>query len=79
MPKRDFGTKRRCNSGRTVFMNGFYFFLLTPDIFWSFHVFLKKQKLKGKFPDNLGKSRLQNISRFNSISLHHKRNGTRLL
>ena len=41
-------------------MKRFYFFLLKTDHFSSLTAFLKEQKLKGKFSDNLG----QNIYRF---------------
>ena len=53
------GTKRCFSYNRAVFMKRFYFHPLKTDHFGSFNAFLNKQKLKGKFSDNLG----QNICR----------------
>ena len=36
-----------------VFMKSFYFYLLKTDTFWGSNVFIKKEKLKGKFSDSL--------------------------
>ena len=47
---------RSFNCSRAVFMKRSYLFLLKTDLFWSFHAFSKKQKLKGKFPDNFAQN-----------------------
>ena len=49
-------TKRCYNCSRAVYMKRFYFALLKTDHFWNFNAFLKKQKLKVKFSDNLGQN-----------------------
>ena len=47
-------------------MMNFYFFLLKSDEFWNLHAFSKKQKLKGKFSDNVR----QNICRLIYVLVH---------
>ena len=51
--KYEFGTKRCSSCSGAVFMKRFYFFVLKTDHFLGFNAFLNKQKLKGKFSDNL--------------------------
>ena len=55
----EYGTKRCSSCSRAVFKNRFFFYLLETDHLWCFNPLLNKQKLKGKFLDNLG----QNVQR----------------